>query len=239
MKQIIFIFIALGMLTSSQLQGQSDSDYPTGAENMAYKWGKLSLDATAYDTDRFKPRPTITSRYLGLIWVSVFDAWSRYDKKAIPVYLKEARRPGSEHTLANKQKAISYAAYRTMCNYYYTDSLIFRDFMIELGYDPDNWSLDPTTPEGIGNLAAKTIIEARIGDGSNMYGEESRENNEPYHDYTNYQPVNSVDENKDLNKWQPKYFSDGKGGKYAPSCLTPFWDKVQPVALKSGDQFRP
>jgi hypothetical protein len=43
----------------------------------------------------------------------------------------------------------------------------------------------------------------------------------------------------DPNRWQPKYFSDGKGGFYAPGCLTPFWDKVKPIALKSGDQFRP
>ena len=28
----------------------------------------------------------------------------------------------------------------------------------------------PTTPEGIGNLAAKTVIEARINDGSNQTG---------------------------------------------------------------------
>ena len=43
--------------------------------------------------------------------------------------------------------------------------------MKELGLDPTNKSLDPTTPEGIGNLAAKAVIEARKGDGSNQYGE--------------------------------------------------------------------
>ncbi|MEE3243871.1 MAG: vanadium-dependent haloperoxidase, partial [Bacteroidota bacterium] len=29
------------------------------------------------------------------------------------------------------------------------------------------------------------------------------------------------------------------GKKYAPGCLTPYWDKVKPIGLKSGDQFRP
>ena len=48
-----------------------------------------------------------------------------------------------------------------------------------------------------------------------------------------------MDNNVDPDRWQPKYFSDGKGGQFAPGCLTPFWDKVKPVALKSGDQFRP
>ena len=54
-----------------------------------------------------------------------------------------------------------------------------------------------------------------------------------------YEPVNSADKNVDPNRWQPKYFLDGKGGKFAPGCLTPYWDRVKPVALKSSDQFRP
>lgn len=212
----------------------------TGMNNLAYKWGQLALTATANDTEKFKPRPTITSRYLGLIFVAVFDAWSRYDEKAIPVYLENtARRPKNEQNLKNKEIAISYAAFRTMNEYYFSDKELFIKFMKELGLDPDNESLDPNTPEGIGNLAAKGVIEARKGDGANQYGEEKGSNGQAYFNYTNYEPVNSADKNIDANRWQPKYFSDGKGGQFAPECLTPFWDKVKPVALKSGDQFRP
>ena len=36
--------------------------------------------------------------------------------------------------------------------------------MVAMGLDPNNESLDPTTPEGIGNLAAKMVIETRKGD---------------------------------------------------------------------------
>lgn len=213
---------------------------PTGTENVAYKWGKMALVATANDTERFNPRPTITSRFLGLISVAVFDAWSRYDEKAIPVYLNDVnRRPKGEQTLNNKEIAISYAAYGAMSEYYNSDQRLFADFMLELGLDPDNKSLDPSTPEGIGNLAALAVIEARKGDGSNQYGEEEGSNGEPYFNYVGYTPVNSADENVDPNRWQPKYFSDGKGGKVAPGCLTPYWDKVKPIALKSGSQFRP
>lgn len=213
---------------------------PTGVNNIAYKWGKLALDATASDTERFKPRPTITSRYLGLIFVSIFDAWSRYTEKAIPVYLENiARRPTEEMNLKNKEIAISYAAFGAMKEYYYSDIELFRAFMEELGLDPDNKSIDPTTPEGIGNLAAQAVIDARKNDGSNQYGEVEGSNGEPYFDYTNYHPVNSPDINVDGNRWQPKYFSDGKGGRYAPGCLTPFWQHVKPIALKSADQFRP
>jgi hypothetical protein len=207
--------------------------------NMAYRWAQVALIATANDTDRFKPRPTITSRYLALVFTSVFDAWSRYDSKAIPVYLQNVdRRPSSEATLSNKEIAISYAAYQSMCEYFYSDKELFKNFMLDLGLDPDNRSLDPNTPEGIGNLAAKAVIESRRNDGSNQYGEQSPDK-KPYADYTGYEPVNSADESKDPIRWQPKYFSDGRGGKFAPSCLTPFWGKVKPIGMKSGDQFRP
>ena len=218
----------------------SAESQPQGADNMAYKWGQMALTATANDTETFKPRATVTSRYLGLIFTAVFDAWSRYDELATPVYLANTeRRPSNEHTLKNKEIAISYAAYRTMCEYYYSDSTLFREFMVKLGLDPSNQSLDPSTPAGIGNLAAKSVIEARKHDGANQYGEEGQSNGKPYFNYVGYKPVNSPDSNVDINRWQPKYFSDGKGGKYAPECLTPFWDKVKTIALKSGDQFRP
>jgi len=243
MKKIISILVLMSTFLGCNQSGQHEIkkvEEPRGVDNIAYKWGKMALTATAYDTERFQPRPTITSRYLGLIFISVFDAWSRYDEDATPVYLEGIeRRPDNEQTLKNKEIAISYAAYRAMNEYYYSDKSVFTDFMEELGLDPDNESMDPTTPEGIGNLAARAVIEARKGDGANQYGEEEGSNGMPYFNYVGYEPVNSADKNVDPNRWQPKYFADGKGGKYAPGCLTPFWDKVEPVSLESSDQFRP
>lgn len=247
MRKIVLVFLFSVVLISCKKKEElstntnsAPTEEPKGVDNMAYQWGKMAIQATANDTEKFKPRPTITSRYLGLIFVAVFDAWSRYDQKAIPVYLDGVeRRPESERNLRNKEIAISYAAYRAMNEYYYSDIPLFREFMVELGFDPDNDSMDPATPEGIGNLAAQAVIEAREGDGANQYGEEEGSNGEPYFNYVGYTPVNSADSSVDPNRWQPKYFSDGKGGKYAPECLTPYWDKVIPVALESGDQFRP
>lgn len=247
MKKIaLFVLTALIIFgckessSKSNLLSTIETSEPKGVDNIAYKWGQLALTATANDTERFKPRPTITSRYLGLIFVSIFDAWSMYDEKAIPVYLKGVdRRPQKEQTLSNKEIAISYAAFGAMNEYYFSDKGLFANFMKELGLDPTNVSLDPTTPEGIGNLAAKAIIEARKGDGSNQYGEEANSKGMPYFNYVGYEPVNSADKNVDPNRWQPKYFSDGRGGNYAPGCLTPFWNMVKPIALKSADQFRP
>ena len=240
---ILYLLFATGCKNEKK-QGNEhttiSSEQPKGPDNIAYKWGKIALEATANDTERFNPRPTITSRYLGLIFVAVFDAWSRYDEKAIPVYLNNVdRRPGDERSIKNKEIAISYAAFRTMNEYYYSDKALFEKFMREQGLNPENKSLDPNTPQGVGNLAAQAVIQARKGDGANQYGEETGSDGQPYFNYVGYEPVNSADKNIDPNRWQPKYFSDGKGGKFAPGCLTPFWDKVKPVALKSADQFRP
>ena len=243
MRKIVLYFItALLVISCNEPQKQIKplAVEPTGAENIAYKWGSMTLTAQAHDTEKFKPRPTITSRYLALIFVSMFDAWSTYDKAATPVYLNGVdRRPKKERTLKNKEIAVSYAAFRTLNEYYFSDQKLFAQFMVQMGLDPLNASVDPTKPEGIGNLAAMAVIETRKGDGSNQYGEEKGSNGTPYFNYGGYEPVNSADKNVDQNRWQPKYFSDLKGGKYAPKCLTPFWGDVKPLALTSGDQFRP
>ncbi len=212
---------------------------PKGENNLAYQWGKISLECTANDTERFRPRPTVTSRMLALVWISIFDAWSRFDETATPLYLTAVeRRPAEERTLKSKEIAISYAAYRALKEYYFSDSTLLRNKMIEFGFDPDDESQDPTTPVGIGNIAAKTVIEARRNDGSNQNGSLPNSTGS-YSDYTGYKPVNSADNLKELSRWQPKYFSDGKGGKFAPGCLTPHWGKVIPVSLDSASQFRP
>ena len=243
-KSTIYIFLILFLIIQSCANsGRNTKDTgvsePFGADNMAYKWGKISLECTANDTENFKPRPTITSRVLALVWVSIFDAWSRYDAKATPLFLSEvARRPAVEHTLRNKEIAISYAAYRTMLTYYFSDSILLRKKMIEFGLDPDDTSENPATAVGIGNLAARMVIEKRRQDGANQMGDMANSQGVVYGDYTGYIPANSPDEMKDVAKWQPKYFSDGKGGKFAPGCLTPHWGKVIPIALDSASQFR-
>lgn len=238
---VLMIFTLIACTPSGANQNESTYPEKYGADNWGYKWGKIALEMTANDTDRFKPRPTVTSRYLGLIFTAIFDAWTRYDEKAVPVYLSGVeRRPESERNLKNKEIAISYAGYRAMLEYYYSDSTLLRDHMVNtFGLDPDNMSMDPNTPEGIGNLAAKAVIEARHNDGANQYGEHPDSNGEPYFDYTGYQPVNPPDQLNDIKRWQPKFFADGKGGKYAPGCLTPYWHHVKPLTLDSAAQHRP
>ncbi|MEP6675661.1 MAG: vanadium-dependent haloperoxidase [Ferruginibacter sp.] len=239
MKRIFngLLFFTLLIPCSGQ-RNKTDSDN-TWHSNLAYKWAKIVLEATANDTEKFRPRPTVTSRMLALTFTAMFDAWSRFDNKAIPVYLEKVDRVSVEKmTLANKEIAISYAAYRAMSTYFYSDSLMLRKKMLEFGYNPDDESTDPTTPQGIGNLAAKSVIDARINDGANQYGSATGSSGISYSDYTGYKPTNNADSLVDVTHWQPKYFSDGKGGKFAPACLTPHWGKVRTLLLDSGSQFR-
>jgi len=109
-RQILLLSLGLFLLpygckmdNKAENQGGDDHSSLVGVNNLAYRWGTVILKATANDTERFKPRPTVTSRYIGLVCTSIFDAWTRFDTKAIPVYLNGVeRRPENEQTILNK-----------------------------------------------------------------------------------------------------------------------------------------
>src|SRR6187402_3269818 len=144
-KVLLFSALTTNLFAQTK-ENKNKIKEPTGQNNVAYKWSEIAVIATGNDTERFKPRPTVTSRFLGLTFVAVFDAWSRYDQKAVPVYLKDTeRRPNIEQTLKNKEIAISYAAYNALCEYYFSDKDMFVAFMVKLGLDPNDKSLDPNT----------------------------------------------------------------------------------------------
>jgi hypothetical protein len=208
---------------------------------MAYKWSEIALQATARDTERNRPRPTVTSRYLALIFTAMFDAWTRFDEKAIPVFSDSPihKVDKSFRTERNKEIAISYAAYYTLMEFYPADAELFTDYMKSLGLNPESREESMVLAESIGKSAAKTAIRLRKNDGSNQYGNAEGGNGEPYFDYTYYEPVNGPDDIYNLSKWQPKYFSNPEGEIWVPDCLTPYWNQVKPIAINSADQFRP
>ena len=75
--------------------------------------------------------------------------------------------------------------------------------------------------------AALHMLNERAHDVSNQLGDLHPG---AYSDYTGYTPVNSATTMVDPDHWQP-----------LPNqrCITPFWGKVKPFALKTGNQFRP
>ena len=57
----------------------------------------------------------VVARALAIVHTCMYDAWAAYDERAVGTQLAGAlRRPASERTLANKEQAISYAAYRPL-----------------------------------------------------------------------------------------------------------------------------
>lgn len=176
--------------------------------------------------------PTVTSRLLALVHTAAFDAWSCYDSVAVSTRLGGIhRRPLSERTTANKEKAISYAMYRMLVNIVPAEKPDFDARMIAQGYDPNNTSTDWTTPEGIGNNMAAALIAYRATDGSNQAN--------AYADTTGYTTPNSATTIIDPNKWQPQTFILPGGITRTPGFLTPQWGQITPFSLPSGDYFRP
>src|SRR5262245_34895550 len=208
--------------------------------NATYAWLEFLLEASGRDVDRNRPRPTILSRTMAIVVTAMYDAWAAYDEKAVGTRLHDAlRRPAKERTQANKEKAIAYAAYRSVLFVYPEDAEWIRAQFRAKGFDPDDASTDTRTPQGVGNVAAKAVIEYRRHDGANQLGDEPGGDGKPYSDYTGYKPKNTPDHIADPTAWLPIPFSDGHGGTTTPGFLTPHWYKVKPFALERGDQLRP
>ena len=87
---------------------------------MILKWNEQLLATIRANPPR--TGPTVTARALGVLHTATYDAWAAYDPTA-KVHPRE-RHPGTAaraRTLADKAKAISYAAYRVL-----TDLFPFR-----------------------------------------------------------------------------------------------------------------
>jgi PAP2 superfamily len=201
----------------------------------AYQWLEVLLEASGRDAVRYSPRPTVLSRTDALVLTAMYDAWAAYDETAVGTRLGgKLRRPKSERTLANKEKAIGFAAYRALLFVYPEEASWIREQFRAMGFDPDDTSADVTKPAGIGNAAAQAVIAYRRHDGANQLGDEPGGDGTPYSDYTAYRPTP-----KDPLRWQPIPFSDGKGGTVTPGYLSAQWGRVTPFALERPDQFRP
>src|SRR2546430_157522 len=128
----------------------------------AYEWLDISLEATAREVDRHGARPTIISRTLAIALTAMYDAWAAYDDKAVGSRLGATlRRPPAERTQANKEKAIAYATYRALVDVYPEDKAWIDEQMRMKGFNSDDASTDLSTPQGVGNAAAKAVCAYR------------------------------------------------------------------------------
>lgn len=137
--------------------------------------------------------PPMVARALAIVHTSIFDFWAAYGYRAVGTRLGSAlRRPPRERTLANMNAAISFAAYRAAVDLFPGDrASVFDPLMRHLGYDPANTTDNITTPEGVGNVAARAVLEFRRRDGANQLGDEpGGKPGVAYADYTGYTSAN-------------------------------------------------
>jgi hypothetical protein len=215
---------------------------PSANDDVVLRWDEATLAAIRAT----KPPPTVVARALAVVHTAMYDAWAPYDAVAVGTRLGGTlRRPAEERLPEFKSKAISYAAYRAASDLFPAKAGDFTTFMTVLGYDPNDASTDTTTPQGIGNVTAQAVLDARHRDGANQLADEPGSNpNKTYSDWTGFQPVNSWNQVNDPYQWQPLCVPTPPPG--ATTCggtvqsfATPQWNRVTPFALTRPDQFGP
>ena len=225
------VFVAVALIAGTACH---DTTAPAPWRPSAvYQWDSVALIAVR----NTHPGPPIVARMLAVAHTAMYDAWGAYDRNAVGTRLGASlRRPLAEATAENKQRAVSFAAYRALNDLFPSEQGTFDALMLKLGYDASNLSTDISTPEGIGNVASAAVIAFRHHDGSNQLGDLAPG---AYSDYTGYQPVNTPTTVNDPNRWQPLNVPNGQGGVTSQKFIAPQWGNVTPFALTSGAQFRP
>lgn len=170
-----------------------------GQQSVARQWSETQLSCIR----KYFAKPTVHARHLSHVSIAMYDAWAVYDDEAQPYLLGQTwggfncpfngiPMPTDGNFQAAQEKAISYAAYRTLWNRYtifapggnlLTIQGYLNDRMALLGYDTAITSTDYSDgdPAKLGNYIAAKFQEFALQDGSNQQG-----------NYANlqYQPIN-------------------------------------------------
>jgi hypothetical protein len=155
------------------------------ADSVVVRWNQAALQGVRDS----KLGPPMVSRALAVIHTCADDAWAAYDRDAAGTQLgSDLRVPPSRRTRANKEEAISFAAYRAAVDLFPgSRATIFDPLMASLGYDSRDAATDASRPAGVGNLAARAVLNFRRRDGANQLGHEpGGVPGVPYSDYTGY-----------------------------------------------------
>jgi len=199
-------------------------------DNLVLVWNQETLESIR----KLPPGPTVAARTLAIVHTAVYDAWAAYDPLAVGTRLGASlRQPEAERTQANKDKAVSFAAYLALVDLFPARTAIFQQRMATLGYATDG--SDTSTAAAVGTVAAQAVLDYRHADGSNQLN--------GYADTGGYQPVNTWDQILSPDHWQPLCVPlPPPGTTDCPAqqkFATPHWRTVTPFALTSAAQFRP
>jgi hypothetical protein len=212
------------------------------SDNVVVQWDAAALQGVRDS----RIGPPMVARALAIAHTCIFDAWAAYDKKALGTRLGgELRRPKAERTLANKNEAISFAAYRALVDLFPSDKAsVFDPLMASLGYDPNNLTINTDTPAGIGNVACAAVLAFRHGDGSNQLGDLHPGAYSDWTGYVSVNPTSTVPVNPalvlDPNHWQALTYDDGATAPTPHIVTQPFvgaprptsFDHLSPVSVR-------
>src|SRR3954453_4070361 len=132
------------------------AEHSAGHDNAVIQWNKVALQAVR-DT---RMGPPMAARALAIVHTAMYDAWAAYDGCATGTQLGGGlRRPATERNQANREAALSYAAYRALIDLFPSRrTAVFEPIMVSSGYDPNDGSMIRTTPPGIGNIASQAVL---------------------------------------------------------------------------------
>jgi hypothetical protein len=223
----LVLILALGLVATV---GRSQPARAADGDNLVLVWNEETLKAI----QTLAPAPTVAARALAIVHTAIYDAWAAYDPLAVGTRLGAGlRQPQAERTQANKDKAVSYAAYTALMDLF---PALQDDFTTKMAwlYGPE-FASDTTAPATVGFTAAQAVLDYRHSDGSNQAN--------GYADTSGYTSVNTWDQVKEADHWQPLCVplpAPGATDCPAPQkFVTPHWRNVTPFALTSAAQFRP
>ncbi len=141
-------------------------DYgPRTSDNAILLWNQQLLDSIKANPGG--TGPTRAARFLGILHTVDLRRVGgvRRRGEGHPARLPAPPASRSSARPANKIKAISYAAHRTLVALFPARKS-FYDAQLAAQNLPPSESMDRTTPEGVGNTAAQAVLDFRSTDGS-------------------------------------------------------------------------
>ena len=230
---VLVVMAVTTSLPAAAARGPGRDPAPAGEPTVVVRWNETLLECIRLQ----RLGPPMTARAIAMTYTAGFDAWACYDDVAVPTLPQPGfRRPLAERDEAHRAQAFSFAVYRALLDLFPAGAGVARAQMVALGYDPDDARTEVASAVGVGNTCASNLLVFRHADRSNQLGDLHAG---AYSDFTGYQPVNTLDQIVDPNRWQPLRFSNGAGGFVAPGYIGAHWGEVTPFALSRGDALRP
>ena len=205
----------------------------SGVDNAILRWNNELCVAIRI----VLPGPTVVARAISVLHTATYDAWAAYDARAMGTQLgNRLRRPAVDRTETNKDRAISYAAYRVLSDLFPAQRSLFDAEMRASGYDPSDGSVDQATATGVGNIAADRRAQCQAPRWIEPARRPPRGRVQRLHRL--YASEHARRHHRSEPLAAPALPTTG-GSFVIQKYTTPQWNRVTPFALRAADQFRP